>query len=113
MKRLKPFLHRAVDAGVLADPEALASHAARGRWIPDPIEEFDEAEIALKLSEERDLVVTMALEMEHLERLMLGWAPAGDDDADARALTEDELLSAIEACGDSLVRLLEALFPAG
>ena len=111
MERLKPFLHRAVDPAVLGDPTALAAHECRGRWIPDPIEDFDEAEIALPLTPERDLVVTLALERQRLERMMLGWAPAGDDDADARALDAADLATALEASGARLVRLLDALFP--
>ena len=52
---------------------------------------------------------TLALEKGNLERMLLGWAPPGDDDADARAFTEEELAAALEEKGADLVHLMEYL----
>jgi hypothetical protein len=109
MQRFRRFLHTSVSEDRLHDGEGLSSRGVRGRWVPDPIEAFDEVELAIPLDEERDLVVTMALEDGRLERMMLAWAPAGDDDADARALDEEGIARALEARGEGLVELLEHL----
>ena len=109
MKRFRVFLHRPLVADRLGDTEYLAALEVRGRWIPDPIEEFDEVDLALPLDDDRDLVVTLALEKGNLERMLLGWVPPGDDDADARAFTEEELAAALEEKGADLVRLMEYL----
>ena len=109
MQRFRTYLHRPLAPDRLGDTEHLAVLDVRGRWIPDPIEEFDEIDLALPLDDERDLVVTLAVEKGNLERMLLGWAPPGDDDADARAFTEDELAAALEEKGADLVRLMEYL----
>ena len=44
-----------------------------------------------------------------IARMMLGWAPPGDDDADARALNEEQLAAALEQKGGELLGLLEFL----
>ncbi len=44
--------------------------------------------------------------------MQLGWAPPGDDDADTRAFTEEELATVLEEKGADLVHLLEYLFGA-
>ena len=109
MQRFKPFMHRPLATDRLGDTEHLAALEVRGRWIPDPIEAFDEIDLALPLDDERDLVVTLAVENGNLERMLLGWAPPGDDDADARAFTEEELAAALEVRGADLQSLMEYL----
>ena len=109
MQRFRPYLHRLLVAERLGDTEHLAALDVRGRWIPDPIEDFDEIDLALPLDDKRDLVITLALEKGNIERMLLGWAPPGDDDADARAFTEEELAAALESKGEELLRLLEFL----
>jgi len=112
MQRFKPYLHRPLVVDRLQDTEHLAALEVRGRWIPDPIEEFDEIDLALPLDDDRDLVITLALEQGELKRMQLGWAPPGDDDADTRAFPEEELATVLEEKGADLVHLLEYLFGA-
>ena len=53
MQRFKPFMHRPLATDRLGDTEHLAALEVRGRWIPDPIEDFDEIDLAIPLDEER------------------------------------------------------------
>jgi hypothetical protein len=73
------------------------------------VEDFDEIDVAISLDADRDLVLTMTLEKGSLERMMFGWAPAGDDDADARPFTEEELAAVLASRGDQVTGLLEYL----
>jgi hypothetical protein len=109
MERLRRFLHRELNEKSLRDDDALEEFGARPRWVPEELEDFDEVELALPLDEERDLVVSLALEEGRIERMMLGRAPAGDDDADVATLGEEALASALESHGETVVRLLAYL----
>lgn len=109
MQRFRQFLHRPLNVRHLGDTDHLAAMDVRGRFIPDPIEAFDEIDLALSLDQDRDMVITIAVENGEVERLLFGWAPPGDDDADARALTEAELAAFLEGRGTELLSLMEYL----
>jgi len=109
MDDLRRFMGRAVAVERLSDRETRNGLGVRDRWVPETIEAFDEIEFALPLTAERDAVLTLAVEDGNVARIMLGWAPAGDEDADARGFTEEELGSALERHRESLVRLLSHL----
>jgi hypothetical protein len=109
MERYKKYLHRTLRADRLADRDSIVGMGFRERWVPDELEAFDEVELAIPLDDERDLLVTLAVEETKIERMLLGHAPAGDDDADAEGLTEDGLTAALEQHGDVVARLLAFL----
>jgi len=109
MERIRRFLGETVDAERLADAAALEALGARGRWVPDELQPFDEIELALPLDDGRDLLLTAAVEEGRLARIMLMQAAAGDDDADPAALSDEDLTAAMDRQGDRLVRLLEHL----
>jgi hypothetical protein len=106
MQRLRRFLHLPIDSDRLSDRGPIAALGIRDRWIPEALEEFDEIEFALPLTEERDAIITMALEQGKVERILLGWAPAGDDDADTAAFDEEGLAETLRQHGDTLASLL-------
>ncbi len=109
MDDLRRFIGQALAVDRLSDRETRTGLGVRDRWVPETIEAFDEIELALPLDEERDAVLTLAVEDGNLARIMLGWAPAGDDDADTRGFTEEDLGSAFERHRETLVRLLSFL----
>ncbi|MHC4473252.1 MAG: hypothetical protein ACYS99_20095 [Planctomycetota bacterium] len=109
MQRLRRFLTRELAADRLADRPALAALGVRERWVPETIEAFDEVELALPLDAERDAVLTLAVEEGKLARILLGWAAAGDDDADTAGFDEEGLAAVLERHGETLERLLEHL----
>jgi len=113
MERLRPFVGRIVDAARLADRAALEALGFRPRWIPEPLDDFDEIEVAIGLDDTRDLLVTAAVENAVVARILLGWGPAGDDDADRRGFEADEIPGVLEAHGEAIVALLEMWCPAG
>jgi hypothetical protein len=109
MQRLRRFLALALDSGRLADRAALSAFGARERWVPETIEEFDEIELALPLDEEREAVLTLALENGKIARILIGWARAGDDDADTVGFDEEGIAAVLDRHGDGLVGLLDHL----
>ncbi len=111
MERLKPFIGRSVDAARLADRTALEALGFRARWIPEPLDEFDEIEVAVGLDGARDLLVTVAVEKAVVARILLGWGPAGDDDADRRGFEAEEIPAILEAHGEAITGLLSAWCP--
>jgi len=108
MQRFRPFLHKPLDESRLRDG-TIAEHGARPRWVPETLEAFDEVELAMPLDAERDLVVTISVENGGVERILLGYTPPGDDDADFRGFTPEELEAALFAKGDALVDLVKAI----
>jgi hypothetical protein len=104
--RLKVFLHRPVDAARLADRTRLEVLGARLRYSPEELGDFDEFELAFPLPEGREMTVSVAVEMRRVERIIVGQAPAGDDDADVRALEGDDLAAALAAAGPSAAAAL-------
>jgi hypothetical protein len=111
MERFRTYLGRTVDPQRLADAPALDTQGFRPRWIPEPLGEFDEIEVSRELDGERDLVVTVAVEQGKVARILFGWGPAGDDDADRRGFEEAELGAVLEAHGDAAAALLDAWCP--
>ncbi len=109
MQRFERYLHRGVVMERLRDAEHLDALEVRGRWIPDPLEAFDEIDLALPLDGDRDLVLTLAVENGNIERMLLGWAPSGDDDADPRAFSGEELAAVLGQAGEAVRGLLEYL----
>ena len=109
MDRLRRFIGEAVVAERLSDSGARGDLGVKDRWMPDEIEAFDEIELSLPLDDERDAVLTLALEDGKLARIMLSWAKAGDDDADTVGFSEEDLGSTLDRHGETLVRLLDFL----
>jgi len=109
MDRLRKFLHLPLLPDRLADRAAMEGRGFRGRWVPDELQPFDEVELARPLDHATDLLLTLAVEEGKIERMMLGQALAGDDDADARGLSETELAEALAVHGDAVTDLLEFL----
>lgn len=62
--------------------------------------------MAFPFTDDEELCLTIALEEGRMERILLSAVRAGDDEADARGLSEDELNSALARHGDAIVRLL-------
>ena len=104
MDRIRKYLGRELDPSRLTTFEEFG---ARARWVPDRIEAFDEIELAFPFTDDEELCLTIALEERRMERILLSAARAGDDDADARGLSEEELKSALGRHGDTIAQLLE------
>jgi hypothetical protein len=104
MDRIRKYLGRELDPSRLTDFEEFG---ARPRWVPDRIEAFDEIELAFPFTDDEDLCLTIALEEGRMARILLSAARAGDDDADARGLSEEELKFALGRHGDTMTQLLE------
>ena len=109
MDRFQKFLHRPLLPDRLADRAAMEGRGFRGRWVPDELQPFDEVELARPLDDATDLLLTLAVEEGKIERMMLGQAPAGDDDADARGLSETELAEALAVHGEAVTDLMDFL----
>lgn len=109
MERLKRYLHQEISESRLMDEGEIALFGARHRFVPDELADFDEVELAIEFEDTRDLVLTLTLEKGRIERLLLGWGPAGEDDEDMRALDEESLRSALDARGSDIVDLLSYL----
>ncbi|MEN8148977.1 MAG: hypothetical protein ABFS86_04090 [Planctomycetota bacterium] len=109
MERYRKYLGKTLSPERLADRAAIEATGFRGRWIPEVLEAFDEVELARPLDSERDLLLTLAVEEGAVARMLLGQAPAGDDDADARGLSEDELAAAVAEHGEAIEAVLELL----
>ena len=109
MERFQKYLGRTLSSASLADRAAIEATGFRGRWIPEVLEAFDEIELARPLDDGRDLLLTLAVEEGKIARMMLGQAKAGDDDADARGLEEEELAAAVAAHGDAVDAVMELL----
>jgi hypothetical protein len=112
MERFRRFVGLAVDEERIADRGFLDTLGVRARWIPDPIDEFDEVEVALTLDQERDLVVSATIEKARVARVMFGWGPAGDDDADRRGFTPEELPAVLERHAETVLALFDHWCPA-
>lgn len=108
MERFRRFLGGSVDAARVADGAILERLGFRGRWIPEPLGDFDEIEVAAPLDGGRDLLVAVAVEEARVARILLGWGPAGDDDADRRGFSPEELRTVLDAHGERVRALLEA-----
>lgn len=104
MDRIRRFLRRELNPSRLTSFEEFG---ARARWVPDRIEAFDEIELAFPFTDDEELCLTIALEERRMERILLSAARAGDDDADSRGLSEEELESALGRYGDAIAQLLE------
>jgi hypothetical protein len=109
VERFRRFLERTIDPARLSDPGARDALGFRDRWVPDVLEAFDEVELARSLDAERDLVITVAVEEGRIARILFGWCPAGDDDADRRGFTEGELTAVLEQHGDAAAAGLDQL----
>ena len=103
--RFRPFLGRTLDAARLSS-KALAAHGARARWLPPELQPFDEIEVAFAREGGEDLSLTIAVEDGKVARMLFGAVPAGDDEADPRALTPEELAAAIDEKGAAVESLL-------
>ena len=111
MERFRRFLGRTIEPERLADGAVLEDLGFRPRWIPEPLEEFDEIEVARSLDADRDLVVTVAVEQAKVARILFGHGPAGDDDADRRGFDEAEIAGMLDAHGDAVANLLSTWCP--
>jgi hypothetical protein len=109
MQRLRRFIGLEIRPERLADRSALPAFGARARWIPETIEEFDEIELAFPLDEEREVVLTFALENGRIARILVGGARAGDDDADTVGFEESEVAAVLDRHAGTFVRLLDHL----
>jgi hypothetical protein len=108
MERIRKYIGAPLVAPRL---EAVEDFGARPRWVPEEIDDFDEIELALPMDDEEELLLTIAVEDGRMARILLSAARAGDDDADARGLSEAELMGALDRHGEALVALLEHLTP--
>lgn len=106
MERYQKYLGRTLSSERLAERNAIETMGFRGRWIPEVLEAFDEVELARSLDDATDLLLTLAVEEGKIARMLVGKAPAGDDDADAKGLTQDELAAALAKHGDALDAIL-------
>jgi len=104
--RIRKFAGRELEPSRLG---TVGQFGARARWVPERIEAFDEIELAFPFTDDEELCLTIALEESRMARILLSAARAGDDDADARGLSEAELKSALDRHGDTIARLLEHL----
>jgi len=113
MERFQKYLHRSLLPDRLADAAAIEGLGFRGRWIPEELQAFDEIELARSLDDATDLLLTLAVEEGKIARMMLGQAPAGDDDADAQGIPDDQMAGVLAAHGDAVEEMMKLLTQAG
>ncbi len=108
MERFRKYIDRELKIGNVKNAELLEFHGVICTYLPDPIEEFDELEFRTSFQAENDLVVTIAVEMGKIKRVMFSAAKEEDPD-DTRSLTEPEMVHILSARGEHLASFLELI----
>lgn len=109
MKRFQEFIGRAVNRNRCDDGALLGPAGLEPRYLPEAFDEFDEMDFLAPYEEGRSLVLSVALEQNRIQRILIGWAAPGDPDDAMRTLGDEELARALDAKGDDFRNFLAGI----
>lgn len=108
MERFRKFIDRDLNIENVKNEDLLGGHGVVCTYLPEPVGEFDELEFRTGFQAVNDLVITVAVEMGKVKRVMFSAAREEDPD-DTRSLTGPEMERLLTEKGDHLARFLQLI----
>lgn len=108
MERFRKYIGRELNTENIKNSAGLEAVGIRCEYLPDPMEDFDEAEFRTGSGSggRENIVITVATEMGKVKRVMFSEADAGNPDV-IRSLAGPALERFLSARGGDLVRFFE------
>lgn len=106
MQRFKQYMGKSVDIENIKDVDQLASFDMTCRYLPDPLEDFDEFEFVCDYHGKNNLGVMVTVEMEKIRRMFFGMISPDNPDV-VRALTESELKELLDEKGENFQQFFD------
>ncbi|MEW5762235.1 MAG: hypothetical protein AB1776_03425 [Bacillota bacterium] len=106
MDRFRRYLGCRLNLQNLKNDEPLRCLGIACTYAPDPPEDFDEFEFRTCFRGEDNVVITIALELGIIKRIMFGETDADNPDV-VKSLTASRLDDFLAAKGDQLVRFFQ------
>ncbi len=106
MQRFRKFMNAKLNVENVKNSAQLNSYGITCTYLPDPVEDFDEFEFRTDFGGKENIVISFALEMGKVKRLMISEADEHNPDV-VKGLTADRLESFVSQKGDDLERFFE------
>lgn len=106
MKRFRKFIDAELNVENVKNSAQLNSYGITCTYLPDPVEDFDEFEFRTDFGGKENIVISFALEMGKIKRLIISEANEHNPDV-VKGLTADRLESLLSQKGDDLERFFE------
>jgi len=103
MQRFRKFIDAKLNLAHVKDALRLNGYGITCTYLPDPVEDFDEFEFRTDFDGKNNIVITLALEMGEIKRLVISEADEHDPEV-IRSLAADRLESLLAMNGDNLER---------
>lgn len=108
MERFRKYMGTDLNLAGAKDEEALASFGIACTYLSDPLEDFDELEFRTGMGGQNNIVITVAVELGKIKRVM--FAVADDKKPDVvKSMTREQLEEFLAARGQDLVRFFDHL----
>lgn len=106
MERFRKFVDAELNVDNVKNSAQLQSYGVKCTYLPDPVEEFDEFEFRTGFNGKDNIVISFAIEMGKIKRLMFGEANPNNPDV-VKSLTGEQLESFLSEKGDDMVKFYE------
>ena len=106
MERFRSYIDRKINLERVKHTDRLDAFGITCTYLPDPPEEFDEFEFRTGFDGENDIVLTVAVEMGKIKRIMFSVADEEDPDA-LRSLPPARLDGLLAKKGELLAGFFE------
>lgn len=106
MERFRKYMGKEIDLENVKSADRLNAFGVSCTYLPDPPEEFDEFEFRTGFPGENKIVLTVAVEMGRIKRVMFSAADEEDPDV-LRSLTQPQLNDLLAKKGELLVEFFQ------
>lgn len=105
MKRFKKFIGKNLNTENIKNSDELNLLGIKGKYIPDPPEEFDEFEFTTDF-EGQEIQINVAVQSEEIKRIFFSLVDEHNKDI-VKGLTETKLEELLKEKGDLLLKFFE------
>ncbi|HIE12862.1 MAG TPA: hypothetical protein EYP63_05490 [Desulfotomaculum sp.] len=107
MEQFRQYIGKTLDVSKVKDEGLLAGYGLKGRYIPDPPEEFDEFEFTTDFAGQT-VVLLVTVEKGAVKRMLLSYADPEDPD-ELRTMSETELQEFLSHKGGKLTGFFDQI----
>lgn len=106
MERFRKYIDVDLNVENVKNSAQLETYGVECTYLPDPVEEFDEFEFRTDFGGEKNIVITFAIEMGKIKRLMFGEADKNNPDV-VKSLTGSRLESFLSEKGEAMEKFFD------